>query len=502
ALLVERQIEEALNILQQAQQIQLNKLGEHELETARVYSTHAEALIANGKCGEATTMMRRSHELLDRHLLRQLTLPEYTDFERQKLVARLSGSTSRSVSLSLDASQPCSGMVGIAFEAVLRRKARAAETQTMLFAQLRRNMTPDDQEALNSYIQAVTEASMQALKGQVKEPQSVVTKGHRLPEKGYLEQGVAARSLRFATQKAEVSLSAIQSALPSDSVLVEFVQFELSQFPWKSPNGSDGTNYAAFVMTSEGKIHRVNLGPKDLIDAQIHQLRKAIGDCPNEGGACPNSLTNTRTEARKLYQQVWAPLLPFLSNASHALISPDGNLNLLPFTALVAPEGPYLLEEMRLTYLSSARDLLRLNKSSRVRGHSAIIAAPAFGNGGQAPDRTNANQSSLGPINQPGQLQRLRWPDLPGTRKEANIIQGLLQQPQVALGPEATETFLKELQGPFILHIATHGYFLGGSEISGDRGIRLVPTGDGQEKLPALSDPGLNSGLVLAGGSG
>jgi CHAT domain-containing protein len=52
----------------------------------------------------------------------------------------------------------------------------------------------------------------------------------------------------------------------------------------------------------------------------------------------------------------------------------------------------------------------------------------------------------------------------------------------VLTGPEATEAALKQVQGPSVLHVATHGFFLA------------------DEKSDALSeDPLLRSGLILAG---
>ena len=55
-----------------------------------------------------------------------------------------------------------------------------------------------------------------------------------------------------------------------------------------------------------------------------------------------------------------APLLPLLGDKKRLLISPDGNLNLIPFDALVDGHGNYLVEQFEISYLTSGRDLLRL----------------------------------------------------------------------------------------------------------------------------------------------
>ncbi len=65
------------------------------------------------------------------------------------------------------------------------------------------------------------------------------------------------------------------------------------------------------------------------------------------------------------------------------------------------------------------------------------------------------------------------------------------------LGKEATETAVKQLQAPSILHLATHGFFLS------DQKINLSPSlggsiGQPNSKVLKLENPLLRSGLALA----
>ena len=60
----------------------------------------------------------------------------------------------------------------------------------------------------------------------------------------------------------------------------------------------------------------------------------------------------------------------------HVLISPDGELNLVPFAALVDEDGNYLVERFTITYLTSGRDLLRLQVAHGDRSPPVIVATP------------------------------------------------------------------------------------------------------------------------------
>ena len=54
------------------------------------------------------------------------------------------------------------------------------------------------------------------------------------------------------------------------------------------------------------------------------------------------------------------PVRKLLGETRTVFLSPDGGLNLIPFGALVDEQNRYLVENYSLTYLTSGRDLLRL----------------------------------------------------------------------------------------------------------------------------------------------
>ena len=62
---------------------------------------------------------------------------------------------------------------------------------------------------------------------------------------------------------------------------------------------------------------------------------------------------------------VYAPLARHLTNVSHLIVCPDGQLSRLPFEMLpVAPGGKYLIEEKTISYVGSGREIVRLGEGS------------------------------------------------------------------------------------------------------------------------------------------
>lgn len=85
-----------------------------------------------------------------------------------------------------------------------------------------------------------------------------------------------------------------------------------------------------------------------------------------------------------------------LGLTSRIFIAPDGDLNLVPFDALVDEYGNYLVERFYLHYLVSGRDLLRPWALEPAAPGTAVIVANAAG------------------------------ADLPGTEHEAALLTALL----------------------------------------------------------------------------
>lgn len=112
--------------------------------------------------------------------------------------------------------------------------------------------------------------------------------------------------------------------------------------------------------------------------------------------------------------------------------------------ALVDSQGKYLVETYEFSYLTSGRDLLRLQTGIKNKQSPLVIANPDYSDGN-------------GPKLLGAQFQPLTR--LPGTTAEAEFLKTAFPTSAVYFDAEATEAVLTAAKRPEFLHIGTPGYF-------------------------------------------
>ncbi|MCH9680488.1 MAG: CHAT domain-containing protein, partial [Deltaproteobacteria bacterium] len=140
--------------------------------------------------------------------------------------------------------------------------------------------------------------------------------------------------------------------------------------------------------------------------------------------------------ALAIAQRVLDPALDHLTDHERAevstlIVAPDGLLNLVPFEAF-GHQGGYLVERYAVRYVTTGRDLL-----------PPVVPADAL--------RTRRRQVVV--IGSP------TGAELPGVRREVDAINDTFDDVVMALGDQATEGRMHELERPWIVHVATHGAF-------------------------------------------
>ncbi len=208
----------------------------------------------------------------------------------------------------------------------------------------------------------------------------------------------------------------------------------------------DNDAYAALVMRSDGTLSFVPLFTQQQLD-----------------DAYKNDGKGTAT----LYDIVWKPLLPYISNGQRVYFSPDGQLHNLPLESALTPSGKYASEQFSLYRVSSTRELVKARANQQVQ--SAVLY------GGikyklEQQERIHAEQVPSFVFRDVPNIQQLRGavrgiPYLPGSKKEVDTIQAVLQNEKIAVllndGPKASEESFKALSGKRIplVHISTHGFY-------------------------------------------
>src|SRR6185295_18970959 len=231
----------------------------------------------------------------------------------------------------------------------------------------------------------------------------------------------------FRTQAAPVTVAAVQAEIPAGAALVEFVRYH--RFDPRQPQPWQEEHYVAYLLTRQGPPRWIALGEAKPIDAAVDAVLAAMDR--------RIAAATARTALRQLDAQLLAPVRAQLSGIAHLIVAPDSKLNLVPFEALIDPEGRYALESYMVSYVSSGRDLVRLALPQRPRSSSVLIAGPDYGPVPRSP----------GP-------DQLTFPQLAGAAAEATDLQRYFPTAAVT-AKQATKAALAALIGPAMLHVAT-----------------------------------------------
>ncbi|NPA44165.1 MAG: CHAT domain-containing protein [Chlorobi bacterium] len=182
---------------------------------------------------------------------------------------------------------------------------------------------------------------------------------------------------------------------------------------------------------------------------------------------------------KPFYNYYWKNIAELTNSSDKKLYtSIDGIYNQVNINTVELPSGRHLLDSKDVQFVTNTKDILNF-KNKKSNSHSAFLLA--------YPDYQ---------LDLPDNLAKLS--PLPGTKKEVETIENLLKtksyKVKSVFGKDATEEVLKAVKNPYILHIATHGYFLENTTDNAEDTRAF-----GIEPMKAYENPLLRSGLLLAG---
>jgi CHAT domain-containing protein/Tfp pilus assembly protein PilF len=488
----------ALNIREKA-------LGKDHPDTAASLDNLAALYMAKGDFVQAVNFQSRANAASERNLARNLVIGS----ERQKLayLATLSEQTDRTISLHLNSAPDDPEAGALAATLILQRKGRALDATSQNLNALRSRFNAEDQALLDRLTETLSLIARLVLRG----PQKMTAEQHQARIKELEDQAdkdeadISRRSDEFRVQSLPVTLEAVRAAIPPDSALIEFASYR--PFSANSPKGRQTygqPRYVAYVLRREGEIEWMDLGEAKSIDTSVAALRKALRD--------PKSVGVKRL-ARAVDAKVFRPVRPLLEDVSRLLISPDGSLNLIPFAVLADERGRYAVERYSISYLTSGRDLLRLQAPRESKGGPFVVAAPDFGRRSQVEASRSAKReknSSEGKVEEESAqsaMEEFYFPPLPHAEREGEALRALLSDATLLTKGQATKAALGQVRSPELLHIATHSFFLEDQQLTsaGERGPQAI-TDDPERAMQRLEQCGvriesplLRSGLALAG---
>ena len=302
----------------------------------------------------------------------------------------------------------------LAFTTILRRKGRALDAVSDEIGSLRRRLDPEDRELLDQLSSARAKLATLVLSGTGMTSTGANQEGiaKYKAEVERLEAAVSKRSAEFRANAQPVTIESVQETLPAGAALIEFVLYRPFSLQGKITERVGPPRYAAYVLRREGPPAWIDLGDATSIDNSVAEFRKALSN--------PQS-TNVKQVARTVDEQVMRPVRKLLGETRRVFLSPDGVLNLIPFAALVDEQNRYLLENYSVTYLTSGRDLLRLQNTSASKQGPVVIANPQF-------DQINGVQSA--PSGDVGgrsvDFTQVHFGPLKGTSEEAEALARIL----------------------------------------------------------------------------
>ena len=482
---------EADRLCRQGLQMRRALLGDTHPDISWSLNNLALIEAASGRHGQAFDLLCESNTVDDRLIAQVFAVG--SEAQRLQFLDHLRNRCEIFLSLVLSHLAARPQAVHKAFELVLRRKGLAAEALAVQRDVSLSASDPRLTSQLHELSELRHELGAKTLAGPapgetLAQHQEVLARWQSRREA--LEAGLARElpSVGWEKRLLQVGAAAVCKALPQERALVEFVRLDIRDFAAVPSHGQtewQPARYVAFVMLPRDPdaITMVDLSNAEVLDQCVAELRVSItGDLTYSRARTTESEFDAGTELRR---RVFDPLLPALGGSTKVLLSPDGDLAMLPMEVLPRDDGGRLIDRFELSYVSSGRDLLRMGLPIHGEAGAPVVAAdPDFdlaGEGGTTMAFTGRYSRDLDRGHGATRLV--------GTRQEGEAIADLLGV-RPSLGAEVVEARFRELISPAILHLATHGFFM-----KNQTGLRAPPGLD----PPRVENPMLRSGLLLAG---
>lgn len=451
---------EAERLYRRCLRIRTAKLGEEHPAVSQTLSHLALLLERQGKTTEAADLLDRARRISHRHVGHVLpALPErdqvryltHKGGERDDLERALAMQLVRRLTTSRAASAVMSG----AATWLLNGKAIAQEALARSAVLSRDEGNP----ALRGLAAGLREvrAEIARLSLSPAEPGQEAARQKRLGQLRAEEEKLAARLAQEGSGAVAPAdwfdLAAVRKGLPAGAVLIDVARVRSFDFQGAVGDRWGPARYVAWVTPADGKLAAFDLGPAREIDLAVRAVREALKDAPSSLKAKgePAAERELRKPLEKLSRLVLTkPLLEHVGRAKRWVVSPDGNLWMVPWEMLLLPDGKYAVEKHTLSYALSGRDVAGASSYKGRPSRPLVVADPDFDLVAKTADADR------------DRIRNVRR--LAGTRLEAKAIDQPLRDltgtaPVLLMGEQAVKGKVKGFGSPRVLVFATHGFF-------------------------------------------
>jgi CHAT domain-containing protein len=204
----------------------------------------------------------------------------------------------------------------------------------------------------------------------------------------------------------------------------------------------------------------------------------------------------------KSYHLIFEPIEKELHGIKSIYLVTDGVYNLINIESLYNPQkNEYIIDYLKIQLLQNAHSLFSKDNNQELK---KISKFEIFGNPLFSFEKMNNNLDSINNYRSAISETTKKTTNyvsiktLPGSKYEIDNIARIINESgykiNVYTGKYANEDNLKNVISPYLLHIATHGYFLNDDSSSTTKNLLRNLYNNKFYK-----DPSLNSGLLLAG---
>lgn len=300
------------------------------------------------------------------------------------------------------------------------------------------------------------------------------------------------------------SFENLKTNLNEEEAAIQFFRFNRYEKGW-----TDSVGYVALLIKKHSSTPEVFfLRDGRLIEeVTIRNYRSAvtsISTSPDDDSAFVyEALTNA-------YVSIWLPFKNSLKGIKKIYVSLDGELHKINFDAFINPESKsFLSSEVKIHYITSMLEIKQPSYPSHLKS-AVLMGYPNF-----SPDSTTVSKVLAGyegtfrdaaftdlsdSIFANNRVTRYFLSSLEGTRKEILESEAIFTAQgfnvKTLIQDHASESNLKTVKRPLILHIATHGFFKSPPDYNASQSHFY-----GIETKRSISNPMLRSGLFLSGSS-
>lgn len=266
----------------------------------------------------------------------------------------------------------------------------------------------------------------------------------------------------------------VQSKLKDNEAAVQMLRVQLFDHVW-----TDSVVYVALILTKETTSQPIMVVLKD-----GNKLEKKYYK------GFQNAIRFNQVTP-EFYNAFWKEIDQHIQNKTMVYVSPDGIYNKISLPALKLPDGSYLLEKRTIQVVPMLRNLAAVSNAKPANSNKAFLFGHPNYNYGLISETDTLRFTQVA-VNA-DELRSYQLNELPQTKVEVEKIETILKSEgiptQVYTANNATETSIKKLVNPYVLHIATHGYFVKDYEMN-ENSSTLINYKE---------NPLLRSGILLAG---